>query len=74
MLVIRGAYIRGGLIFGGAYIRDFTVFCPAGVRFRQVLLYQQVLPIFYLRVFKKIVALSCYHPQKVIKKNTSSFF
>ena len=26
MLVIRGAYIRGGgLIFGGAYIRDFTV-------------------------------------------------
>ena len=21
-----GAYIRGGLIFGGAYIRDFTVF------------------------------------------------
>ena len=28
MLVIKGAYIRGrGLIFGGAYIRDFTVYC-----------------------------------------------
>ena len=25
-LVIRGAYIRGGLYSGGAYIRDFTVF------------------------------------------------
>ena len=23
MLVVRGAYIRGGLILGGAYIRDF---------------------------------------------------
>ena len=26
MLVIRGAYIRGGSYSGGAYIRDFTVF------------------------------------------------
>ena len=26
MLVIRGAYIRGGLYSGGAYFRDFTVF------------------------------------------------
>ena len=26
MLVIRGAYIRGGLYSGGAYIRDFTVY------------------------------------------------
>ena len=26
MLVSRGAYIRGGLYSGGAYIRDFTVF------------------------------------------------
>ena len=26
VLVIRGAYIRGGLYSGGAYIRDFTVF------------------------------------------------
>ena len=25
MLVSRGAYIRGGLYSGGAYIRDFTV-------------------------------------------------
>ena len=25
MLVIRGAYIRGGLYSGGAYIRDFMV-------------------------------------------------
>ena len=32
MLVTRGAYIRGGLYSGGAYIRDFTVLlladCP----------------------------------------------
>ena len=26
MLVIRGAYIRKEVIFGGAYIRDFTVY------------------------------------------------
>ena len=26
MLVIRGAYIRGVLYSGGAYIRDFTVY------------------------------------------------
>ena len=30
MLVIRGAYIRGGLYSGGAYIRDFTVFYLCG--------------------------------------------
>ena len=31
MLVIRRAYIRGGLYSGGAYIRDFTVFSQSYV-------------------------------------------
>ena len=38
MLVIRGAYIRGGLYSGGAYIRDFTVFKKliSGVTFESI--------------------------------------